>query len=202
MPSMSKKHSKTKSKLPKSDQSASPPWTPTSLTPPPDLAVSEKELLCSLEEASRIYPSLIGKSALVCRVTNVDPESKGCKIWLSEPSMVASSLAPGSTVSVSLASSSWKFSNSFPLCTLADESARHFAVDSGDKMANEAGNYFALATVFPSCKVLKNGVRLSSCLSYTMGCPASGRILFVYPIQSQSLSDLEKGNDKLHSTGN
>lgn len=38
-----------------------------------------------------------------------DPLSKGSKIWLSEPSMVASSLAPGSLVSVTFHSLSLQF---------------------------------------------------------------------------------------------
>ncbi|KAA8519568.1 hypothetical protein F0562_013808 [Nyssa sinensis] len=97
-------------------------------------------------------------------------------------------LHPGSTVSVSLASSKKKFSSNLPLSSLADECARHLGVGSGDKMVNKMGNYFALATVFPSCKLLKNGVRLSSNLSYTLGCPSLGRIVFVYPIQCQSVT--------------
>uniref|UniRef100_A0A5B6ZV40 CI111 double-psi beta barrel domain-containing protein n=1 Tax=Davidia involucrata TaxID=16924 RepID=A0A5B6ZV40_DAVIN len=184
MPSKTKKHSKAGSKLSHSEQTASP-WSSSSWTPLADLEVSEEDLLCSLDVPSRKYHSLIGKSAFVGRVTDVAADSRGCKIWLSESSMVASSLAPGSTVSVSLASSKKKLSSNFPLSSLADECARHLGVESVDKMVNKMGNFFVLATVFPSCKLLKNGVRLSSNLSYTMGCPALGRIVFVYPIQCQ-----------------
>lgn len=92
MGSKSKKHSKAQSKF--SDQSL--------LTPPPHSEVSEDELQCTLDEASSKYPSLIGKSALIGRVANVQPNSRGCKIWLSEPSMVTLSIVPGSTVSVFL----------------------------------------------------------------------------------------------------
>lgn len=46
-----------------------------------------------------------------------------------------------------------KFSSSFPFSSLADECAAYFGTDNGEKMANEVGNYFALATVFPSSKV-------------------------------------------------
>jgi len=53
---------------------------------------------------------------------------------------------------VSLASRK-KFPSSFPLCSLADECAANFGVDTEEKMANKAGSYFALATVFPSSKV-------------------------------------------------
>lgn len=101
MPSKPKKHSKAVSKHSSFDQSASP-QSSSSLTPLPEPEVSEEELLCSLGEATDKYPSLIGKSAFIGRVTDVGDESKGCKIWLSESSMVASYLAPGSTVSVIL----------------------------------------------------------------------------------------------------
>ncbi|XP_057503383.1 calmodulin-interacting protein 111 isoform X2 [Actinidia eriantha] len=197
MPSKPKKHSKAVLKHSSFDQSASP-QSSSSLTPLPAPEVSEEDLLCSLGEATDKYPSLIGKSAFIGRVTDVGDESKGCKIWLSESSMVASYLAPGSTVSVSLAYSRKKFSRSFPLSSLADECAKHFGIGCSDKMVTDAGNYFALATVFPSCKVLNNGVRLSSNLSCTLGCPTSGRIVFVYPVHSQSKMGVN-GNGKLHS---
>ncbi|GFS46761.1 cam interacting protein 111 [Actinidia rufa] len=197
MPSKPKKHSKAVSKHSSFDQSASP-QSSSSLTPLPEPEVSEEDLLCSLGEATDKYPSLIGKSAFIGRVTDVGDESKGCKIWLSESSMVASYLAPGSTVSVCLAYSRKNFSRSFPLSSLADECAKHFGIGYSDKMVTDAGNYFALARVFPSCKVLNNGVRLSSNLSCTLGCPTSGRIVFVYPVHGQSKMGVN-GNGKLHS---
>lgn len=98
---------------------------------------------------------------------------------------------------VSLAS--LQFSNAFPLCSLADECAKNFGIVSSDKTVNDAGNYFALATVFPSSKVIKDAARLSSNLASTLGCPASGRIVFVYPIQSQTMIKAN-GNDKLHGS--
>ena len=97
--SSNKKQSKTKSKLSSSsiqdDAAATPPCT----TP------AEPQHLASLcQEASRIFPSFISQSAFVAEITNIestDSLSKGAaKIWLSESSMVASSLAPGSLVSV------------------------------------------------------------------------------------------------------
>ncbi|KAI3665254.1 hypothetical protein L6452_43878 [Arctium lappa] len=95
--------------------------------------------------------------------------------------MVASSITPGSIVSVSLASLR-KDIPGYSLSSLADECARHYGFN--EKMAEEIGNYFVLATVFPSCKVTKNGVRLSSSLLSAMGYPISGRILFVYPVNN------------------
>lgn len=99
MPSKSKKTSKAASKHSYFDQSVSP-QSSSSSTPLPEPEVSEEDFLCSLEEASDKYPSLVGISAFIGRVTDVETESKGCKIWLSESSMVAFSLAPGCTVSV------------------------------------------------------------------------------------------------------
>ncbi|CAK9184706.1 unnamed protein product [Ilex paraguariensis] len=155
MPSKTKKHSKTaSSKFSHSDQTS--PSSSSNLTPNPDVEFSEEDLLSALDEASLKYPSLIGKTAVIGRVTEDVGEvvdSKGCKIWLSQSSMVASSISPGSTVSVSLTYSGKKMSSNLPLSSLPDECARHFGFASTDLMANEAGNYFVLATVFPSCKV-------------------------------------------------
>lgn len=39
-----------------------------------------------------------------------------------------------------------------------------------------------------------DGVRLSSNLYYTMGCPDSGRIVFIYPIRNQFLTGLANGH--------
>ncbi|KAL5982941.1 hypothetical protein ACLOJK_017021 [Asimina triloba] len=45
--------------------------------------------------------------------------------------------------------------------------------------------------------VLKNGARLSWSLSYTMGGPAAGRIIFVSPIKTQSVVEHQNGTVKL-----
>lgn len=105
MPSKNKKGSKSASKLSNSsDQSSSvtSPWNPNSA---PQQQTSEIDIQFILEEASRKFPSFIGKNALVAQITqDADTESiKGtCKIWLSESSMLAHSLLPGSTVTVSV----------------------------------------------------------------------------------------------------
>ncbi|KAE8704186.1 CIP111 protein [Hibiscus syriacus] len=195
MPSKFKKQSKTPSKHSNSDPSF--PQTP-SLTFV-DAQVDEEDLRGSLDEVSRQYPSLIGKSAFIGRVNHVDSETRSCKIWLSESSMVASYLSPGSLVSVSLAVLKNKHSNCFPLSSVTDEYALPFGVGSADETVKEVGNYFALATVFPSCKVLKNGVRLSSSLSYALGSPASGSIVFVYTIQSEFQTGLINGSERGHN---
>ncbi|XP_017190113.3 calmodulin-interacting protein 111 isoform X2 [Malus domestica] len=162
-----KKHSKTQSRLSNSSDNFS---SNGSL----DFGETEEGFASSIEQASIKYPSLIAKSAFVARVADVQDDPKSCKIWLSEPSMVASSFTPGSIVSVSLPSSKSRYSDGFPLCSLADECARTFGIGSCGQLANEAGNYFALATIFPSSKVTKNEVLLSSNLSNTIGCPPSG----------------------------
>lgn len=100
MPSK-KKQSKTPSRLSNGESPASP-RTPASSTTGRDTdSINEEELRRSIEEASAAFPSLIGKSAIIGRVADVASESiRGCKIWLSETSMVAASLSPGSIVSV------------------------------------------------------------------------------------------------------
>ncbi|KAH0972661.1 hypothetical protein GBA52_024817 [Prunus armeniaca] len=57
--------------------------------------------------------------------------------------------------------------------------ASSFSPGSVVALTNDAGNYFALAMIFPSSKITKNGVLLSSNLSNTMGCPPSGRVIFI-----------------------
>ncbi|KAF2291020.1 hypothetical protein GH714_018469 [Hevea brasiliensis] len=120
MPSKAKKHSKTVSRLSNFGQSLSP--GAPSLISSTDLEIHEQDLILSLEQASTRFPFMIGKFAFIGRVTDVVSELRGCKIWLSESSMVAFSLSPGSIVSA-----------------------------------------------------LRDEVRLSSNLYYTMGCPDSGR---------------------------
>ncbi|RDY01976.1 Calmodulin-interacting protein 111, partial [Mucuna pruriens] len=166
-----------------------------------------QELTSLCEEASRKFPSLIAKSAFVGEITHVDdtvPVSKGFRIWLSEPSMLSSSLSPGSIVSVSIPSSGEKSLqlHSFPLASLANECVKFHGLEIAKAFDDDAGNYFVLATVFPSSKVLKNGVRLSSNLSYSMGCPPLGTSVFVHAIQKQFLSSLANGSNELHSTEN
>lgn len=57
---------------------------------------------------------------------------------------------------MSLPSLNSQRSNTFPLSSLADECARHFGIDPCDQLVDEAGNYFALARIFPSSKVGKD----------------------------------------------
>lgn len=104
--------------------------------------------------------------------------------------MIASSLAPGSLVSVSIPSSSKGIaeSHNFPLTSLTAECVKCYGLETCKALGDgAAGNYFAIATVFPAKKVLKNGARLSSILSFAMGCPPFGTCVFVHPLQKQSL---------------
>lgn len=115
MPSSKKKHSKSASRLSQSDPNASPspspsvpssPYTPSPFSNSnrgPELA--EDDLRCYLEQASRKFPSFISTAAFIGRVSEEAAAaegvgSSGCKIWLSEASMVSSSISPGSLVSV------------------------------------------------------------------------------------------------------
>lgn len=99
MPSTKKKNSKPISRLSNGKAVASPqtPKLPSS----PSLELSEENLLDAIAEASSKYPHLIGKSASIGQISDFEMnETRGCKIWMSEPYMVASSLVPGSIVSV------------------------------------------------------------------------------------------------------
>ncbi|XP_074353693.1 calmodulin-interacting protein 111 isoform X1 [Apium graveolens] len=204
MPSKNKKGSKSASKLSNSsDQSSSvtSPWNPNSAPPQQR---SEIDVHSILEEASSKFPSLIGKNALVGQITDdadTEPIRGTCKIWLSESSMLSYSLSPGSTVSVSLASSTNKLVGNSPVRSLADVCEKQFGFFSEHQMVSEVGNYFVLAVVFPSRKILKNGVRLSRSLSRTMGSPPSDSILFVHPVCLHPTVRFANGNGKLQSTG-
>uniref|UniRef100_A0A2P2LBI6 Calmodulin-interacting protein 111 isoform X1 n=1 Tax=Rhizophora mucronata TaxID=61149 RepID=A0A2P2LBI6_RHIMU len=196
MPSK-KKHSKVASRLSKTDQSASP-HTPA-LTSPSKFEVNEQDHALLLEEASHIYPLLIGTSAFVGHLTDIVVEQELTRrgtIWLSESAMVASSCAPGCVVSVCLPASGTRSSNIFPLSSISGEYNRQFGTESMDEKTNEVGNHFALARVSHSSKVLKDGVRLSADLSYTMGCPALGTVVFVYTVRKPTSMGLEDGNKK------
>ncbi|KAF2620167.1 hypothetical protein F2Q68_00041637, partial [Brassica cretica] len=149
MPSK-KKQPRTPSRLSNSEPPASP-RTPSSSTASRDTYyINEEELRRGIEQASAAFPCLLGKSAIIGRVADVAPESiRGSKIWLSETSMVAASLIPGSTVSVSLACTE---SHSFPLSSIKAE----YGVECESSIPDdEPGNYFVLATVLPSSKVSK-----------------------------------------------
>ncbi|CAH9062289.1 unnamed protein product [Cuscuta europaea] len=214
MPSSKKKNSKSSSRLSRADSNASgspSPSVPSSPYSPSPISnlnlvseLSEDELQRYLEEASRKFPYFISTAAFTGRVSEdtsrvnelSSPGARGCKIWLSEASMVASSIAPGSLVSVSIASSMDSLGN-FPLSALPSECLRHIGLEFMEQLSDEAGTYFVLATVFPSCKVLKHAVRFSSNLSWSMGCPVSGRIIFVHPLVDQPLRSILNGNDNL-----
>ncbi|KAI3804137.1 hypothetical protein L1987_32309 [Smallanthus sonchifolius] len=118
MPSKSKKNSKSKACTNSHAATPSPRSNSSSysnLNPSYTDEDDEQLLLRSLEETSTRYPSFIGTSALICRLiedASGGIESKGCKLWLSESSMIASSISPDSIVSVSL---SYLVLNSFDL---------------------------------------------------------------------------------------
>ncbi|ESQ44418.1 hypothetical protein EUTSA_v10006379mg, partial [Eutrema salsugineum] len=188
---LKKKQSKTPSRLFNSEPPASPKTPASSTTGRDTDSGNEEELRRGIEEASAAFPCLLGKSAIIGRVDDVASESiRGSKIWLSETSMVAASLGPGSTVTVSLACPESRFSNSFPLSSIKAE----YGVECESRIADEPGDYFVLATVFSSSKALKDAVRISMNLCYGLGCPVLGRTVFVYPVSKPSLSDQFNGN--------
>ncbi|KAK6944478.1 AAA ATPase, AAA+ lid domain [Dillenia turbinata] len=166
-------------------------------TPSQVAEIDEGQLLSSKAEAASRFPSLIATSAFTGRISAVDSATHGAIVWLSESDMSAFSLHNGSLVSVCLASRN-ALSSTFPLNSLVEEYASNSGVDFREQMAvDDAGNYFALATVFYSSKVLKNEAQLSSDLSITLGCPPLSRVLFVCSVQTLFLSNLKYEKDKL-----
>ncbi|KAI3968229.1 hypothetical protein MKX01_018532 [Papaver californicum] len=149
----------------------------------------EEEFYASLLETASIkFPSLISKSAFVGQIHSSKPYSgsNAATIWLSESAFFSSSTTPGSIVSVSLASDRKKLFSDSPLESLSNQ--------SGD---DKVGNFFALARAYPSSEIVKNFVRLSWSLSCTMGLPAPGKTLFIYPIQTCFTEGTLNGTDKL-----
>ncbi|KAL4182495.1 hypothetical protein AMTRI_Chr11g150400 [Amborella trichopoda] len=147
----------------------------------PLLSYDDESFDLALMEASFRFPGFIYRNSFQGRVTEVEAKMNGpfTTIWLSEAAMAASSLLPGSYVSVSLASSKGS-----PLESLAITYSEKFSIN----MADSIGAFFAVAVVWPSRKVLKNDVRLSWNLSCTMGNPSLGRIVFVSTLECYSIS--------------
>ncbi|XP_038887604.1 calmodulin-interacting protein 111 isoform X2 [Benincasa hispida] len=127
------------------------------------------------------------------------PLLKKLQVWLSESSMVASGFTQGAIVSVALSKGGNNLKG-FPLSLLADECGWHFGVDFGDSVIHEAGNYFALARIFSSSKELNDGVQLSTNLSFTLGCPTIGRVVFISPLKTYLCNDPLNDDGKLKST--
>ncbi|KAL9237905.1 hypothetical protein vseg_012399 [Gypsophila vaccaria] len=196
MPSKSKKQSKTPSS---SSKIQSLSHNNNSSSSPQQNSTQDDEFLHkTLEKSSLKFPNLLSKSSLIASIVEFDStqNQKGSCIWLSHASMIELSISPASLVSVSLPSLGGDLRSGFPLSSLADECSERFGVDLDVENDSKAGNFFALATVFPSNKLVKNGVRISSNLSYSLGCPTIGRVVFVHHIRSGSL------NSYVHSNGN
>ncbi|KAH9607922.1 hypothetical protein KSS87_023358 [Heliosperma pusillum] len=197
MPSKSKKHSKTPSPSPSSSSSSS--YKLQSYNNHQQEAEAEEEdefLEKTLEEASSNFPTFISKSSLVALLSDFDTSShqKGSTIWLSHASITSSSISPGSLVSVSLPPLQNNLRNGLILSSLAAECSQQLGVDWERKMDEKAGNFFVLATVFPSNKLVKNQVRISSNLSYSLGCPPTGRTVFVHCIRGGPLNSFANSN--------
>ncbi|KZV47567.1 calmodulin-interacting protein 111-like [Dorcoceras hygrometricum] len=173
----------------KNSKASSPSPSAVSSSKSSPLHTHDEDFSSYLHEASAKFPSFIAESAFVGRIVegNVS-DSRGCKLWLSESAMISGSIPPGSVVSVSLPSVD-KVPVGNSLADLSYECARHFGFDYEDNFSDEVGRFFALATAFPSSKVLKDGVHLSSSLLCTLGCPDSGRTVFVNPVEIQQLTE-------------
>ncbi|GAA0186000.1 primary active transporter [Lithospermum erythrorhizon] len=194
----------------KSKKSSKPPSkysSPSNNSSNIDEEFNEQDHKKAIKEASKKFPNLICETALIGIVFDsaISPSfvaadyKESNKIFLSEAALDSAKIAPGSVVSVSLASSA-NFISSFPLSSLAIECAKSFEFGYSEDCSDEPGSYFTIATVFPSIKVSKNAVRLSSNLSCTLGFPQTGRTVFVYPLQSHSITGVANGNNKLNAS--
>ncbi|KAF9598577.1 hypothetical protein IFM89_028204 [Coptis chinensis] len=130
-----------------------------------------------LREGLRVYGLVYGE------ITS--SRNTPATVWLSESTITASSssLRPNSIVSVSLASSKKKLFGGSAVELLGDDE-----YDGLDKRrSTDAGCYFVLARVFPSCKVWINNI-VYRVLACTLGNPSVGKIAFVSPIQTHSIN--------------
>ncbi|KAJ4795297.1 cell division cycle 48 [Rhynchospora pubera] len=169
MPPKGKKNPKPSSSLFPSPRTPSTPLSASSSSAADDDSLHLQRILSALSSA---HPSLLPSASSAFSGTIVECEaslSKGNRavVYLSEAALVSSSFHPGSLVSVFLV----------PLETQLDGSDV-CAVDA------DAGRQFSIATVFPSRKVIKAGVRLSWGLSCTMGFPTIGQGIIISPLSS------------------
>ncbi|KAH9311946.1 hypothetical protein KI387_026981 [Taxus chinensis] len=151
----------------------------------------------ALAKASKKYPGFISNDAFHGSIVEVEfkEKSAGCgsTLWMSEAAMFAHSFFPGTCVAVSVAVSVRNFSSdSFPLESLAHLCSKHYNIQIEDGMMDDIGIHFACAIVWPSRKLLKNGVRLSKHLSCTMGSPPLGRTVYVSSLHIHSTSQHAK----------
>ncbi|PKA63660.1 Calmodulin-interacting protein 111 [Apostasia shenzhenica] len=104
-------------------------------------------------------------------------------------------------MTVSLATSRKQCLDEFPLESFVEGCAINFGIDVDKCLLNKPGCYFAIATILPSTKVQKNGVRLSWALTCTMGFPAIGKALFIFPfggLLSSGHISTKNGNSHLY----
>ncbi|WOL14264.1 calmodulin-interacting protein [Canna indica] len=191
MPSKGKKSSRASPAAAVSDRSPLFARTPTAHAE--GAPMDEDEVTIHpriLADAAAKFPALISEAHTFCgRVSETESSPSGsnhARVWLSSAAMNSNSIAPGSIVSVSLPASGKAYTHNCPLSNLAEECTSHFCFDAEDNVANRAGSYFAIASVFPSVKVLKDAVRLSWPLSCTMGSHVLGRAVFICPIEKTS----------------
>ncbi|KAK9129461.1 hypothetical protein Sjap_009948 [Stephania japonica] len=203
MPSKTKKKSKIPPSPSNSAQSASSPSIPSSPALQSEPEITSEDARKLIDESAIAYPSLVSiDAAFVGRIERVEPystsSSHAAVVWLSESAMVASGIVSGSIVSVCLAARKSEIGDGFPLSAFRSDDWRQCGLNAADRKAKKAGQYFALAVVYPSSKVLKNEVQLSWSLSCTMGNPAHGMTTFIFPIQCCSTIGLPNGTHKGH----
>ncbi|KAJ3703911.1 hypothetical protein LUZ61_007616 [Rhynchospora tenuis] len=170
MPPKGKKNPKPSSSPSPSPRTPSTPRaSPLSASAAEDDSLHHQRILSTLSSA---HPSLLPSASSAFSGTIVESEaslSKGNRavVYLSEAALVSSSFHPGSLVSVVCVPLETQLDGN-DVCT----------VDA------DAGRQFSIATVFPSRKVIKTGVRLSWGLSCTMGFPSIGQGIIISPLST------------------
>ncbi|CAN4109022.1 unnamed protein product [Withania somnifera] len=115
----------------------------------------KQELRCCLVGASKKFLALVSRTDFIGRIS--EDAVFWCPFQVPQGSLVPLLLSAQTQSSnlVSLAPLKG-FESNFPLSSLVDECTRHFGLDYRENVAHEAGNFFALATVFPSCLTSSN----------------------------------------------
>ncbi|KAL2641930.1 hypothetical protein R1flu_009517 [Riccia fluitans] len=132
-----------------------------------------------------------------------DKDAKGrAFIWLSEQAMLSVPIATGSLLSVSVVSTS----GHLDVIHGTSSSVRNSLVSENgvEVPRNEtSGAVMVVAVAWPSKKLVKNDVRLSKVLSYSLGSPNLGTSLALKPMNCQGANGVSSraSNDRMESNG-
>ncbi|KAL3678120.1 hypothetical protein R1sor_021076 [Riccia sorocarpa] len=137
-----------------------------------------------LESPENGYKSNVsGFKATVVAVDDKDAKGRAF-IWLSEQAMLSAPVATGSLISVSVVSPSGNLEIIHGTCDSVSDSS--VSENGGEVPRSESsGAVMVVAVAWPSKKLVKNEVRLSKVLSYSLGSPNLGTSLALKPLNCQ-----------------